>query len=240
MASKKSGSGFGGSRFAHLYNVNEEEEIEADVAPMDVNDSSEGGAANGNGPRESAEKEKGKKSMEGGNSLEDDVVVVLSHPNIVEDRRNPNGSGTDAARGSTPLSQRLTRDKVLKDITNKLEARPVNMKPNRSGLKSGGGIVIREVGLASDWAQHAAKSSPSRSGPSSLGGTNYKGGPLPSRPPDPLKHLGVKAAQPDPIRSSNEGARAGEAQRSDGVDQSAAADMEDVEMEGGFTGNPST
>lgn len=87
--------------------------------------------------------------------------------------------------GWPSVNQRLSMDKTLKDITNRLEARPVSMKPNRNGLKIGGEVVIREVGLANKWVQHADKAETNLSGLNGLNGANAKGGPLPSRPPDP-------------------------------------------------------
>lgn len=51
-------------------------------------------------------------------------------------------------QGVVIVNQRLIMEKALKDITNKLESRPVKMKPNWGGLKNGSGLVISEVGRA--------------------------------------------------------------------------------------------
>lgn len=105
-----------------------------------------------------------------------------------------------------------------------------------------GGVVIREVGLANKWMQHANKPTSNISGPSGLNVTNAKGGPLPSRPPD-LTRISSAGSNPNAtIIQSREEARAEKGLEIDGAsdNQSAAVAMEDVEMEGGNVGPSST
>lgn len=63
------------------------------------------------------------------------VVVVLSHPNITEGIRCTNRIDMGSIRGAVTVNQQLMKEKSLKDITSKLESRPVKMKPNWCGLK---------------------------------------------------------------------------------------------------------
>lgn len=44
----------------------------------------------------------------------------------------------DSVRGAISVNQRLSKEKTLRDITNRLETKPISMKPNRNGFKGGG------------------------------------------------------------------------------------------------------
>lgn len=68
-----------------------------------------------------------------GSSLMDRVVLSASHPNLIERARHVGSSELEAA--GNPIGQGILRrmkEKVLKDVTNKLEVGPVNFKPNWS------------------------------------------------------------------------------------------------------------
>lgn len=72
---------------------------------------------------------KGKKPTSCNISVADEVDLVVSHSSIAEGLMNFNGSNLGASKGSKTVSQRLMKDRAMKEVTNKLEARPVEMKP---------------------------------------------------------------------------------------------------------------
>lgn len=51
-------------------------------------------------------------------------------------------------------SGKKTKDRVLKEVTNILEVQPAKLKTTWTGLKTGSGSTVREVGLINEWVAH--------------------------------------------------------------------------------------
>lgn len=95
-------------------------------------------------------------------------------------------------------SQRL-KEKALKEVTNRLEARPIKLKPDWAGPK-GNGVGIREVGPVMGWTKQGAAAKPSGVGPRAHLDVNLSKGAVPSWPPDPIQinHQKEALEAPDP------------------------------------------
>lgn len=117
MGARKSRSGFGVLRLTQLENINEDEEVEVATTSMDVSDSKAQETTTCNEPRSSAVTAKGKRSQE------EEAVVVLSHPSITVGMRSFDGVAMDSVRGALSVTQRLSKEKTLRDITNRLETK---------------------------------------------------------------------------------------------------------------------
>lgn len=100
-----------------------------------------------------------------------------------------NGSDLGASKGLKMVSQRLTEERALKEVTNRLEEKPVKLKPTWVGMKTRSGSVSREVETANHWVTHKAKSAISGNGLREKTNTKPRSGPLPSWPPDPIRSL---------------------------------------------------
>lgn len=235
-------SGSHGSRFANMANL-DEEEGEKETVAMETNDCEINGMTAGIAPTLAAGNAKGKKvDNNNKNMQEDDVVIAVSHPSIVEGMKRPVGPAQGRAGETLTMSQRLMKDKALKDITNKLETRGVSMKPTRSGLRNSNGVVIREVGPTSTWTLGNGKPNSMANGLNALKKDTVEIGHHSSRPPDPTRDPPFKKQSPVLPMSIPEGSRA---QDSNGADEAAAesvasAEMEGVEMASGIAGTPST
>lgn len=130
------------------------------------------------------------------------------------------------------MSQRLTKERALREITNKLETRAVSMKPMRSGLRRSSRLVIREVGPASTWALNSGKPSTSANGPNGSKNANLEIGHHPSMPPDPTRDLPAIKQSHVPLVLIPDGSRALDRDGANeaAADQVATAEMEGVEM----------
>lgn len=111
--------------------------------------------------------------------------MTASHAEITEGLKAPSGPGLAAARRESLASQRL-KERALKEVTNKLEARPVKLKPSWAGPK-GNGTGVREVGPATGWSK---KGDPIRSSEQGLWAQLedlLEKGVAAGRPPDPTQ-----------------------------------------------------
>lgn len=79
----------------------------------------------------------------------------------------------------------MMKEKALKDVTNKLEPKPAKLKPIWAGVKSANGMGSKAVGCVNKWVSHGPNASPGDNGLKANFDGMLKGGPLPSRPPDP-------------------------------------------------------
>lgn len=211
MGANKSQSNFGGggrSRFAHLEDINEDEVEAMEAVTMDENDSREKNNSARNESGSSAVNAKGKKSMDSQGPQGEEVIVVLSHPSIVEGMRSTNGVDMDSTRGAVTVNQRLMKEKALKHITNKLKSRPVKMKPNWGGLKNRSRVIIIEARPTNKWFMHSAESNMNASGPNGTNISNVRGGPLPSWPPDPIRDQSSNKAPSETFIQLSNGIRA--------------------------------
>lgn len=70
----------------------------------------------------------------------DGMIFKTSHPSMLE------GSKQDRRAESVTAGNPLQRmkEKVLKDVTNKLESDPISLKPAWSGLQVGGSSGVKE------------------------------------------------------------------------------------------------
>lgn len=122
--------------------------------------------------------------------LDDDVVVACSHPSLVEGLKAKKPLGQEVGHGLISVSQKITKEKALRDVTNKLEPKPFKLKPSWTGPKKTNGPNTREAGIVKERITH---------GPNGTGQNGNKedssgGGPTPSRPPDPGLPLDSSAA----------------------------------------------
>lgn len=97
---------------------------------------------------------------------------------------------------------RKIKERALKEISNVLDARPVNLKPVWTGLKSGSGSGFKEVGPKSKWATQVG-------GPSALleelvgrRDVNSSEGPTHCRPPDPPRVPDPETSNPQKVPQS--------------------------------------
>lgn len=79
--------------------------------------------------------------------------------------------------------QWLTKEKVLKEVTNKVVSKPIKLKPTWSGLRRGNGTNIREVGVVSKWVTYKVDPNLGYVGPTEKSKVTLKGRP----PPRPIK-----------------------------------------------------
>lgn len=79
----------------------------------------------------------------------------------------------------------MTKDRTLKDVTNKLDPKPAKLEPIWAGLKSANGSGMKVAGIVNKWVKHGPEASPSEVGPGGRNDNTLKCGPLPCRPPDP-------------------------------------------------------
>lgn len=112
------------------------------------------------------------------------------------------------AGGAVTVNNRLSKKKALKDITNKLKTKPMSMKPNRSGLKSGNGIVIRKVGTSNKWVSQGERPNLNSRGPNGINGSIVRGELVPSVPRDPTCDRSFGKTPPITLIYSNDGFRA--------------------------------
>lgn len=168
--------------------------------------------------------------------------MVLSHPSIVEGTRRSNGAAMGSSGGDQSSTQRMMKEKTLRDITDKLEAKSVNMKTTRSGLKSMSGVVFREVGPATKWTSHVVKPNDKVNGHVDLNADKLRAGHLPSRPPDPTRALSINMTSEVAPGQMPDGSRAQSQEAADGehYDLSDATEMKGVQMEIGAAGPTST
>lgn len=105
------------------------------------------------------------------------VQIRVSHGNITDNLR-PLRSGLGVLNSHGPSQangSRKGKEQILKDVTNKLKGRPMDLKPNQVGSKSMGGQQAKDSKLMK-WARKPG------GGKKDLGQTNIKnmilGGPL--------------------------------------------------------------
>lgn len=119
------GGGISGSRFSHLIDVDTGDEM--DVEDLHVDDNNEGKEETviiaPSGRDTSAAKTTGK------TQADEDVVVACSHAGLVEGVKMTNSTGLGAGQGLPTASQRMSKERALKDVTNKLEPKLVKLKP---------------------------------------------------------------------------------------------------------------
>lgn len=125
----------------------------------------------------------------------DVVELAVSDPNLLQGVTTSTRSAEDMkGEQRKGLLGRAKERGALKEVTNILEVRTVNFKPNWTGLKSGKGGVLREAGPVRSWVQLSVKADPPGAVRSGDSGLRMNEGPAQSRPPDPNKTSEV----PDP------------------------------------------
>lgn len=142
-------SGSTSSRFASLdiKTVGEDMDVEAAVAEDYVDAEEDSFAPNGAMESEAAE-------IAVRNRVEEEVVIASSHAKLVEGLQAVAGPGQNVGRSSVSMGQRKMKEKVLRDVTNKLDPKPVKLKPSWVGGKAANGSGLREVGVANKWVCH--------------------------------------------------------------------------------------
>lgn len=55
---------------------------------------------------------------------------------------------------STQSTANRIKERLMKDVANILEEQPAKLKPSWTGLKSGRGSAVREVGPIKDWVAY--------------------------------------------------------------------------------------
>lgn len=72
------------------------------------------------------------------------VNLRVSHPSLANGLRTFDGSGFEGDKNSKPLNERKMKEWAPKKVTNKLEARPIKLKPIWIGPKIGNGSASRK------------------------------------------------------------------------------------------------
>lgn len=156
--------------------------------------------------------------------LEEDVVIASSHANLVEGITNSKSTGLSSDARPLSVGQRLSKEKALKDVTNKLDPKPVKLKPSWAGVKSNNSLGPREVGFASKWVSHDPVAGPTDEGLKTRVELTGRGDPVHSRSPDPIISSRTDALECEASRSlavegaSAEGRDGGTSGSSSGVD----------------------
>lgn len=83
-------------------------------------------------------------------------------------------------------SQRKTKERVLKEVTNKLEAGPVKFKPIRNGPRINNGSATRDGGSSEKKITNAGARGV-ENGPRRGVTSNLRTGPYSPHPPDPIQ-----------------------------------------------------
>lgn len=130
-----------GSRFSHLNDKAEGEDMDVEGLNADGNEDVEEAVNASSGPGSSVARDTGKKR------IEEEVVVACAHPNLVEGLKAPKALEEDGRRGSITVSQHLTKEKALKDVMNKLEPKHAKLKLMWPRVKSVNGSTMREVAI---------------------------------------------------------------------------------------------
>lgn len=118
---------------------------------------------------------------------EEEVIVAVSHARLAEGLNSRFGLDVAIANEGKTASQRLTKTRMMKDITNKLDPKPTKLKPNWSGPRGASGLASREVGSANQWTTYKVDPKLGCVGPLNKTKPSTKGGPMNSRPPDPSR-----------------------------------------------------
>lgn len=188
--SQKSRSNLGGSRYANL-EVEDEGEID-EMEGIDGVESTTGVEQSedqimGNQPSGSV-KESGQRNEERGDG--DGPRLAASHAEIMEGITAPTGPGLVAARNEFLASQRL-KERTLKEVTNRLEARPVKLKPSWAAPK-GSASTTREVGPITGWTKRGDNIRIGEQGSREQSEKQLDAGAASGRPPDPKLHTNQK------------------------------------------------
>lgn len=164
-----------GSRFSRLLDLAEEEGSNQGMVEMD---SSEIQGAEC-GPQVLLAKEKGKSAArEEGVVLMEGVNVRASDSSLFRAKETLVGSRSTSGG-------RKMKEHALKDVSNVLEARPINLKPYWTRLKSGVALTAREACPISKWVAHGGRSADLIGVLAGHRDLTRSGGPNHCRPPDP-------------------------------------------------------
>lgn len=86
-------------------------------------------------------KEKSVKEKSSVSCVADKVVVKASHPSLLDGSKQVESDGLEAVGNPSGLSmQGRMKEKILKDVTNKLEPGPKKFKPAWNGPRGGNWI----------------------------------------------------------------------------------------------------
>lgn len=101
------------------------------------------------------------------------------------------------------------------------------------GSKNRSGVVIKEVGLVNKWFNHSAEPNTNVNGLNEINISNNKGGPMPSRPPNPSPNPSSNEVSSETLTHSSDEIRAQKRLEEDEAigAQSTAKDIEDIEIE---------
>lgn len=133
--------------------------------------------------------------------------MVLSHPCIAEGMDIPAGKATQSNKTyvSMTAKQRMFNSRALKEVTNKLDPKPMKLKLVWAGLKGANEPSSREVGPASKWETWKSNDGMGEVGLRENVELKTRGGPSTSRPPDPTKIPKSLDALPTTQKSQNNG-----------------------------------
>lgn len=127
----------------------------------------------------------------GGVTEMDGDEISASDPDLLKGVRNSLRLEVD--RRSNPklsISDHI-KERTMTEVTNSITLQPVNLKPMWTGLKTGKGAAIREVGPAKGWVAHGEQLDLNRVSKYGPNGPNESVGPAYTRPP--AKSMGMNS-----------------------------------------------
>lgn len=165
----------GGSRFASLANI-----IENEGEDREGIDCADEGARN-----EEADSKGKEKVVEDEDQIEG-VGICASDQSLLQGVQIIQSREMEKTDKAKPSLVGRIKERVLKDLTNKLDIQPIKLKPTRAGigLKTNLNGILKGVGPAIDWTAHGDKqisNMTSKVGPS---GSLARGDPYKTKPPD--------------------------------------------------------
>lgn len=163
--------GDGGSRFALLANLANEEGDKEGGINKDMN---EGNSAN-QGAKISETERKGKKPVVRGSSLMDRVELSASDPSLLQEVRSST---------KTEMEKKNVTNPSIMGRTKSLEVQPAKLKSNWYGSKSIKGVLNKEVGPVMGWTAHGVNFNLNANIIGGLNGPSISVGPAHARPPD--------------------------------------------------------
>lgn len=96
--------------------------------------------------RSATTNDKGKKRTGSDMTIDYEFIFAVSYPEIGEEMRRTGGTVMASIGGGLKASQRLTKERMLREVTNRHDSKPIKFKLIWAGLRSGGGAISKKVG----------------------------------------------------------------------------------------------